>query len=290
VAAVTRVLPALLLSVALAATAAGRLSASEAPATPADVLLSRQLMRDAHLSIGDVVVIAADPAGARAMRFRVAGVYEPAPDPMKFNVERFEARLHLPDLISLTSDPDDPQSAESAGTINVALVDAAGEARFATDLTRRSAGLVARSTARAREDDPFAVLDRFHQAIAAVTVAGSTVFLLALMVIRAEERRETVGMLRLIGVSRRSIVSEILLEGLVVAVGGAAFGLALAAVGQYGINRFFQARYDTPLLFVRLTVQVAWRCLLVAVPVGILTGAVASWTLLRRPPTELVGR
>jgi hypothetical protein len=37
-------------------------------ATP-DVLVSRQLLAHAHLTIGDVVTVAADPAGARAAQF-----------------------------------------------------------------------------------------------------------------------------------------------------------------------------------------------------------------------------
>lgn len=260
-----------------------------APALPV-VLLSRQLMRDAHLAVGDTVVFAADASGRQGASFRIAGVYEPTPDPMKFNIERFEARFHLDDLVQLTSDPRDPQAAEAVTAINVTLQNAAEMETFAADVGRRSVGLVARQTARARDNDPFAVLDRFHQAIAAVTVVGSTAFLLALMVIRAEERRETVGMLRLIGISRRSIVLEILVEGLLVAIAGAIFGVVLAAGAQYGINRFFQARYDTPLVFVRVTSSIAFRCLAVALPVGIVTGAAASWTLLRRPPSELMGR
>jgi putative ABC transport system permease protein len=110
------------------------------------------------------------------------------------------------------------------------------------------------------------------------------------MIIRAEERREMIGILRLIGVSRRSIVLETLVEGVVVALVGAAFGIGLAAGAQYGINVFFQARYDTPLIFVQVTPSIALRCLALALPVGILTGAVASWTLLRRAPAALVGR
>ena len=61
--------------------------------------MSRQLAARAHLAVGDVVTLAADAAGTRAVRFRVAGVYEPTPDPMKFNVERLEVRLHLDDLL-----------------------------------------------------------------------------------------------------------------------------------------------------------------------------------------------
>jgi ABC-type lipoprotein release transport system permease subunit len=97
-------------------------------------------------------------------------------------------------------------------------------------------------------------------------------------------------MLRLIGISRKSIVVEILVEGVVVAVGGALFGVLLAAAAQYGINRYFQARYDTALVFVRVTPLIVVRCLLISLPVGVITGAAAAWTLLRRAPAALIRR
>ena len=61
------------------------------------ILVSRQLVNHAHLELGDVVTLAATPSGERAARFRVAGVYEPTPDPMKFAVERLEeiGRAHV---------------------------------------------------------------------------------------------------------------------------------------------------------------------------------------------------
>ena len=254
------------------------------------MLISRQLLRDAHLAVGDVVFLSADRGGANAARFKIAGVYEPTPDPLKYNVERLEARLHLPDLIRLTANPADPQSAESVTAVNVRLASPGDADSFAADVARRSIGLVARPTARARAGDPFTVLERFHLAIAAVTIAGSTAFLLALMVIRAEERRDMVGMLRLIGISRRSIVLEILVEGIVVAIAGAIFGVLIAAAAQYGINRFFQARYDTTLVFVRVTASIVVRCLVIALPVGVVTGAAAAWTLLRKTPASLIRR
>jgi putative ABC transport system permease protein len=273
----------------LVLTAAPRASAPAVGPEPS-VLISRQLLRNAHLAVGDVVLLSGDPAGTDAARFRIAGVYEPTPDPMKYNVERLEARLHLPDLIRLTANPADPQSDESVTAANVRLTNPADADSFAADVARRSVGLVAWPTARAREGDPFTVLERFHLAIAAVTIAGSTAFLLALMVIRAEERRDIVGMLRLIGISRRSIVLEILIEGVVVAIAGAIFGVLLAAAAQYGINRFFQARYDTTLVFVRVTGSIVVRCLVIALPVGVVTGAAAAWTLLRRAPASLIRR
>ncbi len=263
---------------------------TDAAAASGGILVSRQLARDAHLGRGDTIVVAADPAGTRALRVRIDGVYEPTPDPMKFTMERLEARLHLPDLVSLTSDPADPLSAEAATAINLKLRNPADASAFAADLAARSMGLSALPTARARQGDPFAILERFHAAIAAVTVIGSTAFLLALMVMRAEERRETVGVLRLIGVSRRTILLQVVVEGMLVALAGALFGVALATGAQFAVNRIFQARYDTALVFVRVTPRIAAQCVVVAVPAGVLAGVVASWTLLRRRPALLVRR
>jgi ABC-type lipoprotein release transport system permease subunit len=258
---------------------------------PPAVLVSRQLLARAHLAIGDVVTLAADPQekDARAARFRIAGVYEPTPDPMKFNVERLEARLHLDDLLSLTADSSDPASNESVTSINVALAQPADAAEFSRRVFTR-VPLLSVNPAAGEENSTFAVIDRFHTAIAAVTVIGSTAFLLALMVIRAEERRETVGILRLIGISRKTILTEVIVEGLLVALAGAVFGVAIAIAAQRGVNLIFQARYDTTLVFVRVTPSIAFRSVAVAVPVGVVAGAVASWTLLRRSAAALVKR
>ncbi len=49
---------------------------------------------------------------------------------------------------------------------------------------------------------------------------------------------------------------------------GSVFGLALALASEGLINRFFQWRYDTALLFVHVTPSVAARAWLIAVPLG----------------------
>lgn len=255
-----------------------------------DVLVARQLAARAHLTVGDMVTLAADADGTRARTFRVAGIYEPTPDPMRFTAERIEGRLHLPDLIALTADPLDPASTESVNTINVALAPGINTRRFIADLASQVPGVTGWPTARSRDDDPFAVLDRFHLAISIVTVVGSTAFLLALMVIRAEERRDTIAILRMVGISRRSLLTSVAVEGLVIAIAGAIFGVALAVATEGLVNRIFQTRYDTALVFVRVTPALAWRAVAVAAPLGIAAGLAASWTLLRRNILSLFRR
>jgi putative ABC transport system permease protein len=259
-------------------------------AEPPSILISRQLAERAHLRVGDIVTFANDPQGTRRARFRVAGIYEPTPDPMRFTSPRIEARMHLPDAVDLVADPADPASREALSGINVALSDPAAARRFATDLSARAPGVVAQPARPAREEDPFAVLERFHVAISAVTMIGGTAFLLALMVIRAEERRETVGVLRLIGISRRTLLSSIAVEGVLIAALGALFGVVLAVATEGLVNRVFQTRYDTALVFVRVTPSIAARAIAIAVPLGVAAGLGASWTLLRRSILSIVRR
>jgi putative ABC transport system permease protein len=255
-----------------------------------DVLITRQLAARAGVSVGDVVTFATGPDGARAAPFRVAGIYEPTPDPMRFTAARLEARMHLPELTRLVARPDDPLDQESVNAINVRLHNSADAGRFREDVRARVPGLTAAPTARAPDNDPFAVLDRFHVAISIVTVLGGTAFLLALMIIRAEERREIIGLLRLIGISRRSLLAAVLVEGLLIAAIGAAFGIVIAIAGQSIVNRIFQARYDTTLVFVRVTRPIALRAIGLAVPLGVLAGLAASWTVLRRDVLSLFRR
>ena len=250
-------------------------------AEPPSILMSRQLAARARVSVGDVVTLAVDADGARSLMVRVAGIYEPTPDPMRFTAQRLEAHMHLPDLVALVADSADPAARELASAINVKLIDPHDAGAFASELAARAPGAIVRPTSRTRDDDPFAVLDRFHVAISAVTVVGATAFLLALMVIRAEERRDTIAILRLIGISRRSLLTAVAIEGLLIAVMGAVFGVIVAVATESLVNRVFQARYDTALVFVRVTLPIALRSIAIALPLGLAAGLGASWPLLR---------
>jgi putative ABC transport system permease protein len=256
-----------------------------APDPMPEILVSRTLLRDRGLRVGEVVQLSADPRGHEARPFRIAGTYEPTPDPSRFTARRFEVRMHLPDLLALRGGEGD----DAVSAVNVALRDPADAESYAGELRARAPAVVVAPT-RAGDDQHFRVIERFHLAISLVTVVGSTAFLLALMVIRADERREVAGLLRLLGVSRRRVLAQALFEGFCIAAAGAVFGVAFAAVTQGAVNAFFQWRYDTTLQFVRVTPAIAAWCVAVALPLGVLAGLVASWTLLRRPVLDLLRR
>ena len=258
---------------------------------PSSILITRQLAELQGLATGDEVQLATDERGGNARRFRIAGIYEPTPDPMRLGVAPRAVRLHLTDLLALTRDPATPAGTEHVEGINVALLDPEGARTFADDVNARIPGVFARpSTGAAGSASTFVVLERFHLAIASVTIAAATVFLLALTIMLVDERRATVGVLRLIGLPARRILVQVLLEGLLVAGAGALFGLALALASEGLINRFFQWRYDTALIFVRVTPAIAATCLAIAVPLGASATVAASWALLRRSGLRLARR
>jgi putative ABC transport system permease protein len=267
------------------------LLSSGGTAAQESVLVSRQLADAEGLVVGSPIRLAPGADGAGAREFRIAGVYEPTPDPARLGQVPREVRLHLPDLLDLTRNPDVPQGTEHVSSINILLTDPADASQFARDVNARMPGVVARPAAEAAgAAGPFRVLERFHLAIAIVTIVAATVFLLALTVMHVDERRETVGVLRLIGLPVRRILVQVLLEGLLIAGAGAIVGLVLAWLSEGLINAFFQWRYDTALVFVRITPDVAAMCVAIAVPLGAVSTAVASWALLRRNGLRLVRR
>jgi hypothetical protein len=266
-------------------------AASDAQADLPAVILSRQLLAARNLEVGDTIELSGDPSGANPRSFRIAGAYEPMPDPIRVTSERLEVRLHLPDLLDLAADPDDPLTAEALSAINVKLKNPEEAGAFARELAARVPAVGVRASRGAEGDrNPFVVLGRFHLAIAVLTLTTSAVFLLALMVLLADERREAVGTLRLIGLTRGRVLLQVLLEGALIAGAGALFGVGLAALTEGAFNRFFQWRYDTALVFVRITPSIAWRAVAMALPLGMAASVLASWALVRSETLKLVRR
>lgn len=266
-------------------------TASAAGEPPRPVLVSRQLAAAEGLRAGQLVRLspAADGDGARA--FVVQGIFEPTPDPLRLGAVPRKVRLHLPDLLDLLREPGIPAGTEYVAGINLLLADPADAAAFSRDAAARLPGITAQpASGAAGTRGPFVVLERFHLAIAIVTIVAATVFLLALSVMLVDERRPTVGVLRLIGLPSRRIVVQLFIEGVLIAGLGTAIGLLLAVASEPFINRLFQWRYDTALVFVRITPHVAALCAAIAVPLGVGATVAASYALLRRNALRLARR
>jgi len=136
----------------------------------------------------------------------------------------------------------------------------------------------------------FQVVSRFHRAIGIITIVASSVFLLCIMVLKVEERRRDIAALRLMGISRATVMRSIVIEAALVAVLGSALGVALGWAASLLVNWHYQALYRTPLAFSIVTPPTVAFAVSLSLVLGIAAGVIASLRLVRTPPLALFGR
>ncbi|HYM70303.1 MAG TPA: ABC transporter permease [bacterium] len=234
---------------------------------------------------GEVIEVGTTAAGPW-QRLRVAHVYHPAEYPTEISRTRVDVRLHLADLEALEGGADDVDS------VVVRLRASADPGQVATRLDVLPIGARAYSSRElaAHGSAPFEVIARFHEAISVVTVVTSSVFLLAIMTLRGEEMRRQVGVMRLVGISPRSVGAAILLIATGIAVAGSLVGVGLGYVLSAATNVAYQRLFDTTVVFSRITLPLLGEAVTLSVALGIAAGALTTWRLLRRRALEQLGR
>lgn len=275
--------------------AAGLLGAQEPPADCPDglnILVERSFAARAGLDTGSVVWLGSQPAAP--CRATVAGTFEPPADPATLTRERPRLLLHLPDLGRLAGRPDE------VDRFTVLLRSAAADAEpdgAATDSVARliaalmpGAQVLGVDELAERSSATFRVIQRFHVAIAWITLSASGVFLACLMTLRVQQRRVPVAALRLSGISRRTLFLWLMLETTLISLLGGLAGLGIGHLASDAINAFYQRRYDTSLLFSLIGPAATIPALVLAVVLGLGAGGIAAALLLRTDPLEAVGR
>lgn len=270
----------MLITLALAILLQGEVQPSALPG----LLIERRVAEDAGLGVGDSLRVRATGGDATARWFRVEGVFERAADPNRISRNEYEVRLHLPDLESLLPTHD------RVDRFAIELAPGRDPERAARWMEGLAFGTRAIETAELADQTSatFLVVSRFHRAIGIVTILASGIFLLCVMIIRVDERRKDAGVLRLIGISARTIFRTVVLEALGIALLGSLLGALLGAVMTVLVNRHYGNLYDTTLRFALLTPRIVW----LAVGLGLLLGATAGVLAalrLARAPVERLG-
>lgn len=250
--------------------------------TPPELLIERRLAEAAPLAVGDTVRVRA-VAGESEQAFRVAGIFERPPDPARIARNEFEVRLQLPDLEALL--PTHDRVDRFALTLSPGA-DPDSAARWIETLafgTRayRTEELAAEASAT------FRVVSRFHRAIGTVTILASAIFLLCVMIIRVDERRRDLGLLRLIGIARSTVFRVIVLEAMAIAVIGSLAGALLGIVISHVVNAYYMAFYDTVLRFALITPRIVVVAALLGLVLGAGAGILSALRVVQLPPQQM---
>jgi|SRR5688572_182030 len=263
---------ALLATVLLAPPAA----AQPARAEVGEILLSERAASALGAAAGDTIEASATATFDAPERYRVLRVYRPAADPVEVGRDSRFVRMHVDDLERLSGQRDAVQR------FVIRLRDPRRAAEVRDRLEAASVGYDAYTSEELAEKSSatFVVISRFQRAIAWLTLAAGAVFLVTLMVLKVEERRRDLAALRLLGVSRRTIVGSLVIEALLVALAGGVAGVLFGRIASAGINAYFRGYYRTDLVFSQVSPAVALTAVAVALPLGVAAAAFAAWRLL----------
>lgn len=236
--------------------------------------------------MGDLVVLAAAPGAAAGDTARVAAIVRRRADPSEVARSEPRVRLHLDHLQALISYGD---------RVDRFAVATRGEAATARALRQINAAAFGFRAHRSRDiavetSETFRVVSRFHRAIGVITIVASAIFLLCVLLLKVDERRRDVAALRLMGISRASVLRSVVLEAALIATVGSAAGVGIGFVVSAGVNAYYQALYRTPLRFSIVTSDIVILAVSLSVVLGVAAGALAALRLVRTPPLALLGR
>jgi putative ABC transport system permease protein len=262
---------------------------SSIPVVPVDsglsIAIERRFAAAARLRVGDTVRLSSS-AISSARLARIVAIYEPQPDPSTIMRRDYHVRLHLADLALLLGQPD------RVDRIGVALVPGIDPDSAASRLNRTAFGydVFPSRTIAAQSSTTFIVVSRFHRAIAVISVLASTVFLLCLMLLKVDERRRDVAVLRFNGISRRTVWLALALEAGLVALCGSVLGAGVAAAASAAVNTYYRHAFDSALIFSEFTAPTVLFAVGLSVILGLGAGALAAWRLVRTAPVTLWSR
>jgi putative ABC transport system permease protein len=250
---------------------------------PAGILIERRLAEELTLSVGDTVEAEVLGGEAPGRWFVVEGVFERPPDPNRIARNEVEVRFHLPELEEML---EAPNRVDRFAVMLRPTADPDSVARWVESLAFGTQ-VYGATTLAEQSSTTFRVVSRFHDAIGLVTLLASGIFLLCLMVIRVDERRADIRTMRLVGISRSTIVRAVVLEAMAIAAVGSLFGILLGALLARAVNAYYAAYYDTTLRFAIVTGDLLLLALLLGVTLGIGAGALAALRLVGVAPQRL---
>ena len=250
------------------------------------IAIDERLAADAGLRVGELVVLAAEPGRASGDTVRISAIVRRRADPSEVARSEYRIRMHLGQLQRIIGYGDRVDRYAIASTGGVAADSALQRINAeAFGFHAYPSHEIAVETSKT-----FVVVSRFHRAIGMITIVASATFLLCIMLLKVDERRRDVAAMRLMGISRATVVRTVMLESSFVALLGSLFGVGLGFVTSAFVNAHYQGVYRTPLRFAIITPGTVTYSVLLSLVLGIGAGALAARRLARTPPLTLFGR
>jgi putative ABC transport system permease protein len=261
------------------------ISTGAAVAASPPIVLESRLAHEMQIAQGDTVQLRL-PGATTSRAFLVSGFYSPPPDPAGISRTSRQAWMSLPDLERF-SGREDRVSRYVLSLAPRANADSLIDALNATQLGFRAhrAADVARESSQT-----FVVISNFHKAISFLSILTGAAFLAAIVLLQVQELRRSLGVLRVIGISKRRIYTVVIGETVLLANLGAGAGVGFAFVVSRAVNSYYRSYFATSLVFSSIE---GWHVVLafgIASLVGVVLGSIATTYLFKSEINEVLGR
>ncbi|HEX5133703.1 MAG TPA: ABC transporter permease [Candidatus Krumholzibacteria bacterium] len=250
------------------------------------VVVEDRLATSLAISAGDTVRIRLTGEGGAGMPFIIAGTHAPPPDPAGISRTSRTLWMPLPDLEAL-SDRHDRVSRFVLGLEPGANADSLVTALNGTQLGFRAYHA---DDVASQSSETFVVISNFHKAISFLSILAGSAFLAAIVLLQVQELRKSLGVLRVLGFSRRRIYLSVVGETVLLANAGATIGVGLALLVSRGVNLYYRRYFDTDLVFSAVTGTHVALAFGIATAVGLVVGSLATVYLFRLQVNEVLGR
>ncbi|HEY4219545.1 MAG TPA: FtsX-like permease family protein [Gemmatimonadaceae bacterium] len=250
---------------------------------PRSIAIDERLAADAHIAIGNQIVLSAIPGGAGDTVI-VGAIVKRTADPSEVARAEYRVRVHLDELQSLIG-YSDRVDRFAVATHETSQADSA--------VRRINASAFGFQAYKSRDiavetSQTFLVVSRFHRAIGVITIVASAIFLLCIMLLKVDERRRDVAALRLMGISSASIVRSVMVEAALIAVLGSAMGVVIGWLAAQIVNWHYRGVYRTPLAFAIVTPSIVLLAVVLSLVLGLVAGFLAAQRLVHLSALELL--
>jgi putative ABC transport system permease protein len=231
-----------------------------------DALIGYQYAQDNDLGVGDTIEL-------KKSSFEVVGVMEKTDTNMDnyiiipletmmnaYNLDNYGSAFIIPEELSKVSD--------LADDLRASFDDF--DFTSSTDIAKQMARIV----------DMISIFTIGISSIAAI-VGGLGV--MNTMIMSVLERRREIGIMKAIGATNRFVLTQILVESVMISLIGGAIGLFIGGIGSYSL-RFF----SSGLANARVTINLAIGSLSFAVLLGLFGGLYPAWSASKLSPIEAI--
>ncbi|MEA3559092.1 MAG: ABC transporter permease [Candidatus Thermoplasmatota archaeon] len=227
-----------------------------------EILLDMTLMKEKHLSKGDIVYYISENSSISSS-FIVVGSIETSLIGNGLAADLFGgiAVVHLSELQYASGNHEvitpegkrDDLSTAIYIDLEREMLSSSDQRRISLELSKQFPGLdvTSKESRLYRIEEEVMILEVFSVSVALSSIFIGVLFLSSIMMIEVEERRSEISIMRSIGISRRTIFMQIVKDSLFLAFIGAMIGLLPGYFGSKLLDLYLQGLYGIRIGFAR---------------------------------------